>query len=231
MTFKKPLNALWLGLSILPVLLFFTIIFAGFGLALHLFALEDLLKNPIAIGLPLQGLGYIPTLAYLYFVGPRWTQTPWKDVGFRMPSQIDLLWGIGAGFGCLILVDPFATLLEHLGIHMEDATAYFPKHPTPFFIVELIIITAVLAPIIEEWGFRALLLNAFASWMNIWLAILLSAGCFALAHASIGNFLPLMLAGVILAWVFRKRQNIVVSMLAHGIFNGIGVMLVLLGAH
>lgn len=84
----------------------------------------------------------------------------------------------------------------------------------------------VVAPIAEELFFRGFIHQAFRKWRGVTQATLLSAFVFALAH-----FDPLLIAGifplgVVLAYVFEKRQSLGATMTAHATYNLIGFILI-----
>lgn len=84
----------------------------------------------------------------------------------------------------------------------------------------------VVAPIAEELFFRGFIHQAFRRWRSVLQASLLSALVFAIAH-----FDPLLIAGifplgVVLAYLFERRQSLGANITAHATYNLIGFILI-----
>jgi membrane protease YdiL (CAAX protease family) len=84
----------------------------------------------------------------------------------------------------------------------------------------------VVAPFAEELFFRGFIHQAFRRWRGVMHASLLSALVFALAH-----FDPLLIAGifplgVVLAYLFERRQSLGANITAHATYNLIGFILI-----
>ena len=92
----------------------------------------------------------------------------------------------------------------------------------------LILAVVVLAPLAEEALFRGLLYGGFRRRLPLWAAAGLSAVIFGGAHMNVSLFVPLTLAGLILAMVFEKSQSLWPSTVAHATLNGVSVLLALL---
>lgn len=91
------------------------------------------------------------------------------------------------------------------------------------FFANLTII-AILPAIGEELVFRGVLQNQLMRRIaSPWAAILLSAAIFSLAHFQLEGFLPRMLLGVLLGWLYWRTGNLWVSVLAHFFNNGVQV--------
>ena len=61
------------------------------------------------------------------------------------------------------------------------------------------------------------------------IALWLSALAFATIHLSASIFLPILLLGLVLAWLYEKTNNLLASITAHTVFNAINVVLLLYG--
>lgn len=93
----------------------------------------------------------------------------------------------------------------------------------------LVGLTALGAPVIEEWFFRGVLLRALADLgartgrLGVVLAIVLSAVAFALAHGEPAQFAGLAALGVVLALIAWRTRRLVPSALTHLSFNAVAV--------
>ena len=86
----------------------------------------------------------------------------------------------------------------------------------------------VLAPIAEEIFFRGIVFNALLREAGPRWAFLGSATLFAIVHASVVAFVPILLLGLALAWVYRRTQSLLAAIVVHATFNGMSVLLALL---
>lgn len=88
---------------------------------------------------------------------------------------------------------------------------------------------AILPAIGEELLFRGVIMRfAYGSTQNIHFAVLFSAAIFSLAHGSIYQFLPIMLAGILLGYLYYLSSSLWSSVIAHFLNNSIGVILMFL---
>lgn len=93
-------------------------------------------------------------------------------------------------------------------------------------LASLLVVTAVLAPILEETVFRGFLLPSLTKVMPVPAAVVVSAAAFATAHLSARDFPQLLAFGVLLGFVHVRSRNLLSTMLMHGAWNG-GVLLLL----
>jgi hypothetical protein len=90
---------------------------------------------------------------------------------------------------------------------------------------QLVLIAVIVAPIVEEFVFRGLVLRRFVASRGFWQGVLASAGIFALLHPQ--QLLGAFVAGIVLALLYLASGSLSVSMLAHALNNAavaIGVL-------
>ena len=92
----------------------------------------------------------------------------------------------------------------------------------------LLVVTAVIAPLSEEIFFRGFLYSAFKKSWGINAALFLSSFLFALVHLELYSFIPLMIIGWLLAYLFEKTKSLMTPIFLHGVYNLI-LILILLG--
>ncbi|KAL2652652.1 hypothetical protein R1flu_020780 [Riccia fluitans] len=97
---------------------------------------------------------------------------------------------------------------------------------SPLSTASLIGVTGVLAPLLEETVFRGFLLTSLTKWMPTPAAVVLSAGAFAGAHLTPGEFPQLFALGIMLGFSYAQTRNLACPMLIHCIWNS-GVVIVL----
>lgn len=93
-------------------------------------------------------------------------------------------------------------------------------------ILFLAIFVSVLGPIIEEIFFRGFLYNAVKKRFGILLGVLLSGALFSMLHTNIVGFLPIMILGVLMAFLYETTGSLVASISVHILHNSIIVCFV-----
>ncbi|MEX2487757.1 MAG: CPBP family intramembrane glutamic endopeptidase [Nitriliruptoraceae bacterium] len=98
-------------------------------------------------------------------------------------------------------------------------------------LVIAVLIAVVIAPVAEEVLFRGVLFRALRRRVGLWPAALLSSLIFTGVHVEIVLSQPLALTGlfvfgVVLAWSLDRFQHLIVPIVAHAVFNGISLVLV-----
>lgn len=88
-----------------------------------------------------------------------------------------------------------------------------------------VIAVAVVAPVVEEFVFRGLMMNRLSQVMPGWLAILLSAAIFGICHGHPVWFVYAFVLGVWLGFMDLRAGSILPSILGHVAFNAIGQIL------
>lgn len=82
----------------------------------------------------------------------------------------------------------------------------------------------ILAPLLEELVFRKFLIDRMRKYGEV-VAILVSAGLFALFHQNFAQFLYTFAAGIMLGYLYYRTGNYWLTVLLHAIFNLIGGVL------
>lgn len=94
----------------------------------------------------------------------------------------------------------------------------------PGLIINMMMI-AVLPALGEELLFRAVLLRIFKEWTkNAHIAVLLSAFLFSALHLQFYGFLPRLILGIILGYLFIWSRSIWLPVIVHFFNNGIAVL-------
>lgn len=84
---------------------------------------------------------------------------------------------------------------------------------------------ALLPGICEEIMFRGFLYRFFEN-HGKWLAIFMSAILFAIFHLDPYRFLPVLILGILLAWIMYKSNSIILSMITHALNNSMALLFV-----
>ena len=87
------------------------------------------------------------------------------------------------------------------------------------------LVTAIFAPIFEEWMCRGVVLRGLLTKMKPGWAIVISALFFALIHMNPWQALNAFIIGLIMGYVYYKTGSLLLTMLIHFINNGTAVVL------
>lgn len=90
-------------------------------------------------------------------------------------------------------------------------------------------VVVVLVPLGEELLFRGMLFSALRDRVPLWPAIGLSGLIFGLSHVEPLAIVLTFPVGMLLAWGFHRRGTLLTSVVAHGVFNLINVVLLRAG--
>ena len=172
----------------------------------------------------LAGVGAI---AWVWFVSP-----PGRQLGWRLdhPWRRVLVGVAAAG----VIVLPAARLGELVRtlvkLHPEEhplvpllATA--SGRPATLF---LILGACVIIPVLEETLFRGVLYGALRRRLPVGPAMLSSAAVFAAGHLSAEGFVPYLVVGVMLAWLYERSGSLLASTAAHGAFNAFNIAMLMM---
>lgn len=194
----------------------------------------------------LHALGIIPTaVIFLFIIGwlSLWLRkSGWRQLGMSRPPSWLRTIAIGTTVGTVFqfvslwLVEP---LLQQLTNEPLDLTQFEPIRANVSLLLISLIISWTLAAFGEEMVHRGYLLNRLADLFGHsragWaVALIGSSALFALGHAYqgitgiLGEFLfACVMAGLYLA----GRRNLWFPIIAHGIYNTVGLVLIFLGLY
>ncbi|MGI9017468.1 MAG: CPBP family glutamic-type intramembrane protease [Euzebya sp.] len=157
-------------------------------------------------------------------------------VGVKRPEARDLAIGVGYGVAAFLVIQlglgtAVSALVQALGREVPQIqegvqTSLQGQGTLPLVIAFAV---AVLAPMGEELLFRGVLYQALAKHMPGWPAVGLSGLAFGLTHVELFVVVLTFPLGMFLAWTLRRHGTLLVPILAHAVFNLIGVVLIRLG--
>lgn len=154
-------------------------------------------------------------VAYLYSPRDRratfgFASFTWRDL--RLAAVVTVAAVVAGG-----ILEQFLHAGDEQGITAE---AWDPARVTPF-VINAILIVAV-APFAEELFFRGVGVRVL-SVLGAPLAVILSGVMFGLVHGILAALPVLVLFGVGLAYVRYRTGSVFPAMIAHGVFNSIGL--------
>jgi membrane protease YdiL (CAAX protease family) len=178
-------------------------------------------------------VAYVVPLALMLFVLPRLAHRSLADLGLRRPRAADLAWGL-AGAAAMFVVANLAGSLESALFHVkpDETQVHWLRELHGTLLGALVFLACICAPIFEELVFRGFVFNAILRYAPVWLAVVLSAALFGLAHGvgqpgNAGALFPLAASGAVLALVYYYSRSLIASMITHATFNLTTVVLVL----
>ncbi len=203
-------------------------------------ALIDLLVEfdwPVVFYIVLLALvGYGPSVVWGFYVRNRWADGKASNLGWRFRWS-DLGWGpltylaaLGCEFALFGLVDLLGIPLSS---NVDDVNELGVDRA---YLVATVITAVIAAPVVEELVFRGVVLRGFLSRFAPVVAIALQGVLFGVAHVDpvrgVGNIgLAIILSGVgvALGTAAYLTRRIGTTIVAHAIFNGVVMIIVLSG--
>lgn len=163
----------------------------------------------------------------LYFIVLKPKGQSWKSVGLKSfplkEWKLIMFWT----FVLIALSVGIVIIMAYLGIGADNSkTESLQSHMSLMNFGIGFVSAAIISPIYEEIFYRGFLYRFFSSRYGVLSGMLISSVIFTVVHIPTFNTLPVnFISGLIFAWVYQKTDSIIPSILIHGIFNGIAVIL------
>jgi uncharacterized protein len=181
-------------------------------------------------------IGYGPSLMWAWYVTRRWGDGTPSTVGWKF-RWIDLGWGpltwLAAVASQLVMYG--LVVLFHIPIesNVEDVS---DPDITRLYQVATVLAAVVAAPMVEELVFRGVVMRGFLSRLGPVPAIALQGLLFGFAHSdpvrgagNLGLGLVLSAVGIALGTSAYLLRRIGPTVIAHAIFNGVVLIIILSG--
>lgn len=197
----------------------FVFVFVAIDSSIYYMGLPDPMYNWMsAVMVPLATL--LP--AVIYMVKNR--MDPVDSIRFEHRNAWFTILGILGGFGvCLLGNFPAGiidTFLKNIGLPSVDTG---PQGYDPASSWVYMLAVAVLAPVIEEFVFRGIILTRLEKYGK-WFAVVGSAIIFGIAHGDIARFAFAFIAGLVFGFLYVKTRNIWVPVIVHFLNNSLAVV-------
>lgn len=158
---------------------------------------------------------------------------PRIDLGLRL-TWPDTGWGVLTGFAGLILAGIAALITQLFAPDVTssaaEAATQLEESAGRLAITAFALLIIVGAPIVEELFFRGLFFSALRKrGVGAVLTILITGVVFAGFHFEPTRFFVLLPTGILLGWVRWKTGSTGAAMVAHGVVNAPGAIVLLVG--
>jgi membrane protease YdiL (CAAX protease family) len=185
----------------------------------------------------LATIGYGPSVWWCRFASRRWGSGDLgADIGLT-PRFSDLGWGPVIWLGAIAAQVAVGAVVVALGLPLVGNTEGLDEiRADRTYVVSLVITAVIAAPIVEEMVFRGVVMRGLRSRLTMGVVVVVQGLLFGVAHVDpvrgSGNIgLVLVLSGVGIAFgvAVALLGRIGPSIVAHAIFNGAVLLLVLTG--
>jgi membrane protease YdiL (CAAX protease family) len=193
---------------------------------------------PIAVYVAILTIvGYGPALAWCWYASRRWGTGHFRaDVGLTA-KWVDAGWGPLTWGACLVAQIVVGIIVVALKLpftsNVKDVSELKADRG---YVVSLLVLAVVAAPIAEEIVFRGVVLRGLLSRHRAAVAVGLQGVLFGFAHfdpirgtGNIGLILVLGAVGCVLGGAAYLIRRIVPTMIAHAILNGVAMAIALSG--
>lgn len=215
----------WGILDIFRVIFFFLFCQIYLSLAIHQIDLGGL--SPHYRGLFLGNGISLLVFFFLLFLTHRVYKAPWKALGIQYQKGITpLIRGFMGYFMITPLIFGALFLSQYLGKYYEIE---FEPHPIvefvsqggPWLMVYLFLVACVLAPVVEEFFFRAFTYPALREKIGRWPAMIGVSFFFAFLHPGFHSVFPIFVLGMFLVYLYDRTESIWACILVHSLNNGL----------
>ena len=202
----------------------------GLGVGVLLLVIDAPLWAQVIIGTSVPWIGFA---GWPLVATARRGNGPRVDLGLRL-TWPDVGWGALAGVLATIAAAIAALITQAFAPDVTsaagDAADQLLKGSSRLAIVIFALMIMVGAPIVEELFFRGLLFAALRKrGVPVVWTVIITAVLFAGFHFEPVRLLILLPSGLLLGWVRAKTGSLGASMVAHGLINAPGAILLLVG--
>jgi len=195
-------------------------------------------KWPIAVYVAMLAVvADAPPLVYWRYACRRWgTGRPWHDVGLTA-RWADAGWGPVTWLACVGAQLLVGSIVLATRIPIQNNTDQIrDARDNPGYVIPMLIVAVVAAPIVEEIVFRGLVQRGLLSVMHPAAAVGVQAVLFGGAHfdpargmGNIGLVMVLSAVGAVLGGSSYLLRRLAPNMAAHAILNSVAMAIVLSG--
>jgi uncharacterized protein len=180
---------------------------------------------------------FIPCALFAYAVHPR----PLRYLGIR-PVANNMHWLIVLflSLAAIPVISGMAGVIDQLPLSgdlqkMKETFAQQQKAvmnlQTPAEFIAALLMGALIAPMGEELFFRGVMMKFAAKRItgSIFWSVLISGVFFAFMHGNVVGFIPLLVSGLMLGYIYYLTGSLVLSMFSHFVVNATQICLIYFG--
>jgi membrane protease YdiL (CAAX protease family) len=169
-------------------------------------------QSKLSTGMYIASLSLFSLVVIVVFAWCRWTPVNRKYM--RSRPWVVLIWSALAALGAILPSLWLQDVLPELPNFIEDEFEDILSNRWGYFAVGL------FAPIAEEFVFRGAALRSLLNGTRKpWVAIILSALLFSLAHLNPAQMLHAFLVGLLLGWMYWRTGSIIPGIVYHWVNN------------
>ena len=153
-----------------------------------------------------------------------------RALGFRKTPLLPAIGWVVLGIIIVYVASAaYAGIIQafHLNLQTNATTLQQEALSAPITVLCTLVGAVLVAPFCEETFFRGFMFAGFLHGMPVVVAAVLSALLFGIAHGDVGSFVPLVVIGLVLAFVRWRTGSIWPGMALHGLNNAIAAVVVL----
>ena len=135
-----------------------------------------------------------------------------------------ILMGIGAALALKVVAALFDLGMKTLGLLGSDTVRAMQGINEVYGLGVMLLVVAVATPIVEEWIFRGVLLEAFRARVSFWFAAVVQALIFIALHEEYQAMPFLFVFALVAAWLVRRSGGLLASMVMHAVNNAVAAM-------
>ncbi len=180
---------------------------------------EEILKNAMLIVL-ISGVVFLIVILLIYLIRK---ENVLKQLDLRKIRFIGIIPLILSGIFLNVFFTGLMSYIPIPEIYIESYVESYSIVEQGSFLIS-IISTLVIAPIVEEIVFRALVYGKLKKGMPKVVAAIISALLFAFMHGNIIWGIYTFILGIILVWIYEKFKSLTANIIVHFSFNLVGVI-------
>jgi membrane protease YdiL (CAAX protease family) len=182
-----------------------------------------------AVALFAQGAGLLAVgVAYLSI-----RDLPLSSLRVRWPSLRDLGWAVAALVALFAVLGGLSAIIRYVGLSAAEHSVAQAAENNPEMLLPLIPLQVLVVGPTEEFLYRGVIQTRLREAFDTYSVVLLAALIFSLVHVpayAIGSGFDLSLAttlgvlfvlGTVLGAVYEYTENLLVPVVAHGIYNAV----------
>lgn len=166
---------------------------------------------------------FVMTIALVYLFVIVLAEGSWSDLGIKNTAWFNYFkYGVQGGLILILVVIVLGIVIKQFQPELPPQYYEEMLRSAGNLTVALLVILvgAVLAPFSEELFYRGMVYPVFRGKLGPGWGAVVAGLVFGLVHLDLWRALPLAVGGVILCYIYEKTDSILVSAVAHGVWNG-----------